>query len=126
MGSGCVWPSEGCWPVAQYNVLLAVKVFFQVDIPGLLAPAVLRDAACDIAQRLHGAPAQAFSPEGTPNIKPPARNHMCSHKWWVVYSLGMVYLTLNQLRMYQGKRMPYLFVQGSVGQVMGVARLFSP
>ena len=77
-------------PVPRVLLASTVKVFFQVDIPGHLAPAVLRDAACDIARRLHGAPAQAFRPEGTPNVKPLDQNHMCSHKWRVVYSLGRV------------------------------------
>ena len=60
---------------------------------------------------LHGALAQAFRLEGTPNVKPPDQNHMCSHKWRVMYGLNTVYLTLSQYRMYQGKRMPYLFGQ---------------
>ena len=39
------------------RVLPAVKIFCQVDIPEPLALVVLRDAACDIARRLHGEPA---------------------------------------------------------------------
>ena len=109
------------------RILLAsgVKVFLQVDILRHLAPAVLREAACDIVRHRHGALAQAFRPEGTPNVKPPDQNHMCSHKWRVVYCLGTVYVTVSQYRIYQGKRMPCLFVQGSVGPVMGVARPFN-
>ena len=83
-------------PVRRVSLASAVKVFFQVDIPGHLAPAVLRDAACDIARRLRGAPTQAFCPEGSPNVKPPDQSHMCLHKWRVVYNLGTVYLTLSQ------------------------------
>ena len=46
----------------------AVKIFFQVDIPEPLAPAVLRDATCDITRRLHSEPVHAFRPKGTPNV----------------------------------------------------------
>ena len=59
-------------------------------------------------------------------MKPPDQSHMCSHKWRVVYDLGTVHLTLSQHRMYQGKKMPHIFVQGSVRPVVGVACLFDP
>ena len=113
-------------PVRCVPLASAVKIFFQVDIPEPLAPAVLRDAACDIARRLHGEPAQAFRPEGTPNVKPTGQHHMCSHKWRVVYGLGTVYLTISRHIMHQGRHMPYVFGQGSVRPVVGVARLFDP
>ena len=45
---------------------------------------MLRDAACNIARRLHGKPTQAFRLEGTPNVKPAGQHHMCSHKWRIV------------------------------------------
>ena len=75
---------------------------------------------------LRRARAPAFHPEGGPNVKPPGQNHMCSHKWQVVYGLGTVYLTLSPHRMYQGKRMPYIFVQGLVRPLVGVVRIFNP
>ena len=58
-------------PVRRVLLGIAAKIFFRVDVPEALAPAVLRDAALDIARRLHRAPAQAFRPEGTRNLKPP-------------------------------------------------------
>ena len=75
-------------PVRRVLLASAVKIFFHVDIPEPLAPAVLQDAVCDIARRLHDEPAQAFRPEGTPNVKRTGQHHMCSHKWRVVYGLG--------------------------------------
>ena len=87
-------------PVRRVLLASAVKIFFQVDIPEPLAPAVLRDAACDIARRLHGKLAQAFRPQGTPNVKPAGQHHMCSHKWRVVHGLGTVYLTLSRHSMH--------------------------
>ena len=46
------------------RVLLAsgVNIVFWVDIPEALAPAVLRDAACDIARRA----CPSFPPQGHP------------------------------------------------------------
>ena len=87
---------------------------------------VLRDAACDIARHLHGEHARAFHPEGTPNVKPAGEHHMCPHKWRMVYGLGMVYMTISRHRLHEGRRLPYVFVQGSVWPVVGVARLFDP
>ena len=58
-------------PVRRVLLGTATKIFFRVDVPEALAPAVLRDAALDIARRLHGTPTQAFRPEGTPNVKLP-------------------------------------------------------
>ena len=108
-------------PVRRVLLASVVKIFFQVDVLEPLAPAVLRDAACGIVRRLHGEPARAFCPEGTPNVKPAGQHHMCSHKWRVVYGLGTVYLTISRHNMQQGRRMPYVFVQGSVRPVVGVA-----
>ena len=80
----------------------------------------------DIARRLHGAPIKAFGPEGTPNVKPPGRHHVCSHKWRVVYPLGTVYLTLSRHYLHEGRHLPYVFVQGTLRPVVGVAHLFDP
>ena len=112
--------------VRRVLLALAVKIFFQVDIPEALAPAVLRDAACDIARRLHGEPDQSFRPEGTPNVKPTGQHHMCSHKWGVVYGLGTVYMTISRHSLHEGRRLPYVFLRGSLRPVVGVARLFDP
>ena len=87
---------------------------------------MLRDAALDIARRLHGAPTQAFRPGGTPNVKPPGQHHLCSHKWRVVYPLGTVYLTLSRQCLHEGRHLPYVFVQGSLRPVVGLAHLFDP
>ena len=113
-------------PVHRVLLALAVQIFFRVDIPEAFAQAVLRDAACDIARRLHGEPAQAFRPEGTPNVKPAGQHHMCWHKWRVVYGLGTVYMTICRHTLHEGRHLPYVFVQGSVRPVVGVARLFDP
>ena len=80
------------------RVLLATaaKLSFQVDVPEALTPTVLWDAALHIARRLNGRPAQAFRPEGTPNVKPPGQHHMCSDKWRVVYQLGTVHLMISR------------------------------
>ena len=43
-------------PVRRVLLGSAAKIFFQIDVPEALAPAVLQDAACDIARRLHGEP----------------------------------------------------------------------
>ena len=85
---------------------------------------MLRDAACDIAW--HGEPAQAFRPEGTPNVKPTGQHHMCSHKWRAVYGLGTVYMTISRHSLHEGRCLPYVFVQGSLQPVVGTARLFDP
>ena len=58
-------------PVRRVLLATDVKIFFHVDVPEALEPVVLRGAAFDIVGRLQGRPAQAFRPEGTPNIKPP-------------------------------------------------------
>ena len=87
---------------------------------------MLPDALCDIARCLHGERAQAFRPDGTPNVKLVGQHHMCSHKLRVVYGLGTVYLTLSRQSLHRGRRMPYVFVQGSARPVVGVARLFDP
>ena len=125
-GSACAGPSAGCWPGGQCAgcYWAQPRRFFS----GLtsLAPAVLRDAALDIAQRLHGAPTQAFCPEGTPNVKPPGQHHLCSYKWRVVYLLGTVYLTLSRHCRHEGRHLPYVFVQGSLLPVVGVAHVFDP
>ena len=52
-------------PVRRVLVAWAAQIFFQVDIPEALAPAVLRDAAFATARRLHGEQAQPFRFEGT-------------------------------------------------------------
>ena len=52
-------------PVRWVLLGTAAKIFFNTDVPEALAPAVLRDAALDIARRPHGKPAQALRPEGT-------------------------------------------------------------
>ena len=106
--------------------MTAAKIFFQVDFPEALAPAVLRDAALDMARRLLGKPAQAFRPEGTPNVKPPGQHHMCSYKWRVVYQLGSVHLTMSRHCLHEGRHLPNVFVQGSLRPVVGVAHLFDP
>ena len=113
-------------PVHRVLLATAAKIFFRVDVPEALAPAVLRDAALDIARRLHGTPAQAFRLEGTHNVKPPGQHHMCSHKWRVVYQLGTVYLTLSRHCLHEGRHLPYVIVQGSLRPVVGVAHLFDP
>ena len=113
-------------PVRRVLLGTAAKIFFRVDVPEALASAVLRDAALDIARRLHGAPAQAFRPEGTPDVKPPGQHHLCSHKWRVVYPLGTVFLTLSRHCLHGGRHLPYVFVQGSLRPVVGVAHLFDP
>ena len=113
-------------PVHRVLLASAVKIFVQVNIPEALAPAVLRDAACDIVRRLHGEPAQAFRPEGTPNAKPTGQHHMCSHKWRVVYKPGTVYLTISRHSLHEGRCLPYVFLQGSLRPVVGVAHLFDP
>ena len=87
---------------------------------------MLREAALDIARRLHGTPPQALRPHGTPNVKPPGQHHICSHKWRVVYQLGTIYLTLSRHWVHEGRRLPYVFVQGSLRPVVGVAHLFDP
>ena len=102
-------------PVRRVLLASAVKIFFQVDIPGRLAPVVLRAAACEIAWRLHGTPTQPFRPEGTPNVKPPDQSHMCAHKWWVEYELGTVYPTLSQYRMYPRVNNPTKKARGARG-----------
>ena len=113
-------------PVRRVLLVTAVKIFFQTDIPEALAPAVLQAAACDVALRLHGEPAQAFRPGGTPNVKPTGQHHLCSHKWRVEYELGAVYLTISRHSLHEGRRLPYVFVQGSMCSVVGVAHLFDP
>ena len=75
-------------PVRRVLLSTAAKIFFRTNVPEALAPAVLRHAALDIARRLHGKPAQAFRPEGTPSVKPPGQHHLCCHKWRVEYPLG--------------------------------------
>ena len=115
-----------CWPVRRVLLASAAKSFFQVDIPEALAPAVLRDATFDIARRLPGQPAQAFRPEGILNVKPTGQHHMCSHKWWVVYQLGTVYLMISRHCLHEGRHLPYVFVQGSLRPVVGMAHLFDP
>ena len=74
------------------RVLLAtaVKIFFPVDVPEALAPAVLRDPALDIARRLHGTPAQAFRPEGTPNVNTQQIMASMKKKWDDYVSLNDV------------------------------------
>ena len=113
-------------PVRRVLLATAAKIFFQVDIPEALAPAVLRDATLDIARRRHGTPAQTFCPEGTPNVKTTGQHHLCSHKWRVVYQLGTVHLTMSRHCLHEGRYLPYVFVQGSVRPVVGVAHLFDP
>ena len=112
------------WPVRRVLLATAAKNFFEVDIPEALALAVLREAALHIARRLHGKPPQALRPEGTPNVKPPGQHHMCSHKWQVVYQLGTVHLTMSRHCMHEGRHLPYVFVQGSLRPVLGVAHVF--
>ena len=117
----------GCWMAGTPCAAgVGREDFLQVDIPEALAPAVLRDAAFDIGRRLHGQLAQAFRPEGSPNVKPTGQHHMCSHKWRVVYRLGTVYLTISRHCLHEGRRLPYVFVQGSLRPVVGVAHLFDP
>ena len=58
-------------PVRRVLLVTVAKIFLHVSIPEALAPAALRDAALGIARRLHGTPAHALRPEGTPNVKPP-------------------------------------------------------
>ena len=101
-------------PVRRVLVATAAKIIVQVDVPEALALAVLRDAALYIAHRVHRTPAQAFRPEGTPNVKPPGQHHMCSHKSWVVYQLATVYLTLSGHCLHEGRQLPYALVQGFV------------
>ena len=103
-------------PVPRVLLASALKIFFQVDIPEALAPAVLRDAACDIARRLHGELAQAFRPKGTPNVKPTGQHHMCSHKWRVVYGSGTMYLTISRHSLHEGRRLPYVFAAAGGGR----------
>ena len=73
-------------PLRRVLLASAAKIFFHVDIPEPLAPAELRDVACDIARRLHGEPTQAFHPEGTLDVKPVGQHHMCSHKFSPIYA----------------------------------------
>ena len=113
-------------PVRRVLLGTAAKIFFRTDVPKALAPAVLRDAALDIARRLPGTPAQAFRPEGTPNVKPPGQHQLCCHKWRVAYPLGTVFLTLSRHCLHEGRHLPYVFVQGSLRPVVGVAHLFDP
>ena len=119
--------SAGCWPAGRCAgccwVGTTAKIFFKAHVPTALAPEVLRDAALDIARRLHGTPAQAFRPEGTPNVKPPGQHNLCCHKWRVAYPLGTVFLTLSRHCLHEGRHLPYVFVQGSLQPVVGVAHL---
>ena len=112
-------------PVRCVLLASAAKIFFHIDIPEALAPAAPRDAACDVARRLHGGPAQAFRPEGSPNVKPTGQHHMCSRKWRVVW-MGTVYLTLIRHSLHEGTRMPHVFMQGLLRPVVGVAHLSDP
>ena len=72
-GAGAVCRLLARRPVRRGMLATAAKILFQVDVAETLAPAVLWDAALNIARRLHGTPAQAFIPEGTPNVKPPGQ-----------------------------------------------------
>ena len=65
-------------------------------------------------------------PRGAPNVKPPGQHHLCSHKWRVVYQLGTVHLTISRHCLHEGRHLPYVFVQGSLRPVVGVAHLFDP
>ena len=51
---------------------------------------------------------------------------MCSHKWRVVYRLGTVYMRISRHSLHEGRRLTYMFLQGSVRPLVGVARLFDP
>ena len=95
-------------------------------MPEALAPGVLQDAALDIARRLHGKPAQAFLPGGNPGVKSPGQHQVCYHKWRVGYPPGTVYLTLSRQCLHEGAHQPYVFVQGCLRPVVGVAHLLDP
>ena len=84
---------------------------------------MLQDAPLDIVRRLHGKPAQAFLPGGHPGVKPPGQHHLCCHKWRVEYPLGTIYLTLSRHCLHEGRHPPYVFVQGSLRPVVGVAQV---
>ena len=57
-----------CRLVRRVLLVSGVKIFFQVDIPKALAPAVLRDAAWDIVRCLHGEPGYAIAPNNSSNL----------------------------------------------------------
>ena len=37
-----------------------------------------------------------------------------------------MYMTISRHSLHEGRRLPYVFVQGSLRPVVGVARLFDP
>ena len=89
------------------------------------APDVLRDAVCDVGERLSITPDQALTFTGSRKVKGPGRHH-CRHRWRLLMAEGPVYLSLSTHHREGRQVLPYLWVQGRPALVWRVAALFAP
>ena len=102
------------------------RLVFSVPFPAGEAPAVLRDAAFDIAGRLRIVPDQGLTTRGSPDVKVAGQKHHCRHRWRLLLEEGPIFLSLSTHHREGGQALPYLWIQGRPALVRRVAAMFAP
>ena len=85
----------------------AAQLVFSVPFPEGEAPAVLRDAAFDVAGRLRIVPDQGLTTRGSPDVKVAGQKHHCRDRWRLLLEEGPVFLSLSTHHREGGQALPY-------------------